>query len=381
MFNTLIILYLFLGGFGAGTFVLTIILGWLPLSWFGLHNPSHDQHLRNLHEKVGFLSALTALGVGIVALCLDLGSRAFKFYFALNNLGSSWLSNGALSLALLALLGLVLILHKEGFFSLPTPLLMAAKILGLFTALFVMFYTGAFLYSMGNAIPLWGTPMLPLLFCLSSLSCGLAVHGLIAAYYKTPGQCGIERFLSRSEVVVLALELIVAGVFAWLAYGSQFFPPPLPASSPLGTQLAILFNGKLPQFYYAYLLIGIVIPLLISIVAWTRTEPFDVSQGRHAGNVSRKLKAFAMTCIIVGAFCLRFAVVTDASHPSFYSSQEKVAAQTANESSLEYPETINSEMLIEDNTASSPLDNRGNRDSEDNEDSPNNQSYHDRKGV
>ena len=54
MFNTLIILYLFLGGFGAGTFVLTIILSWLPLSWFGLHNPSHDQHLRNLHEKVGY---------------------------------------------------------------------------------------------------------------------------------------------------------------------------------------------------------------------------------------------------------------------------------------------------------------------------------------
>lgn len=347
MFNTLIILYLFLGGLGAGTFVLTVVVGWLPTSWFGPYNPSYDQQLRNLHEKVGLTVALGALGIGIGALCLDLGSRAFKFYFALNNLGTSWLSNGALSLVLLAALGLMLLLHKTGFFSLPIALLRTAEILGLLTALFVMFYTGAFLYSMGNAIPLWDTLTLPLLFCLSSLSCGVAVHGLIAAYYKTPGQYGIERFLNRSEVIVLALELIAAGIFAGLAYGTQFFHAPLPESAPFGAQLAALFDSQLPQFYYVYLLVGLTIPLIIGIIAWTRMGTLEDPQARHTGGVSRKLKAFAMACVIIGAFCLRFAVVTDASHPSFYSSQEKVAAQVADESLVEYPETINSETIIE----------------------------------
>lgn len=346
MFNTLIILYLFLGGFGAGTFALTIILGWLPTSWFGICDPHNDRQRRSLHEKIGLTVALGALGIGIVALCLDLGSRAFKFYFALNNLGTSWLSNGALSLALLAALGLVLLLHKTDFFSLPNPLLMATKIAGLLTALFVMFYTGAFLYSMGNAIPRWNTLTLPLLFCLSSLSCGIAVHEFIADYYQMPGQYGVKRFLNRSEVAILALELIVAILFAWLSYGSQFFPEPAAKSAPFGAQLIALFDSNLPQFYYAYLLIGLAIPLVIGAIEWTHSGTSEHPQSFHTKRGSRKLAAFVMMCVIVGAFCLRFAVVMDASHPSFYSSQEKVAAQAANESSVEYPETTDSETII-----------------------------------
>lgn len=335
MFNSLIIAYLFLGGFGAGAFILTVVLGWLPLTWFGIQDPSRDAQLRDLHEQIGLVVALGALGLGMVALFIDLGSRAFRFYFALNGLGASWLSNGALSLALLAFFGLVLLLHKMGFLSLSHIIITVVKVLGLIAAIFVMLYTGAFLYSMGNAIPLWNTLALPALFCLSSLSCGIAAHILIAVYYKTPDHSGIERFLNRSEVIILAVELLVAGLFAWLAYGQQLFMPELattPAPNKFGSQLFLAFDPSLPQFFYAYLLIGLVIPLVAGIAEWVTSS--DQSN-------SRKLKSFAAACILVGAFCLRFAVVTDAYHPSFYSSQEKLATQNPAESSLGYSE-INS---------------------------------------
>lgn len=337
MFNNLIIAYLFLGGFGAGAFILTVVLGWLPLTWFGVRDPFRDTQLRDLHEQIGLVVALGALGLGMVALFFDLGSRAFRFYFALNGLGTSWLSNGALSLALLALFGLVLLLQKTGFLSLSHIIITVVKVLSLLAAIFVMLYTGAFLYSMGNAIPLWNTIALPALFCLSSLSCGVAVHILIAVYYKTPDHSGIERFLNRSEVIILAVELLVAGIFAWLAYGPQLFTPEPTAtfaSDKFGSQLFLAFDPSLPQFFYAYLLVGLAIPLIAGIAEWATSN--------NQSN-SKKLKSFAAVCILVGAFCLRFAVVTDAYHPSFYSSQEKLTTQNPSESSLGYSEISSAE--------------------------------------
>lgn len=354
MFSQLIIFYLFLGGFGAGTLVFTLIIGWLPTPWFGISSlKSHARnahlsalspsaHLKTLHAHWGLIATLVALALGIIALFIDLGSRAPRFYFALNALGTSWLSGGALSLALLALLSLGLLLHQTNYLRLSSLAVTTIEILSLATALFVMFYTGAFLHSMGNAIPLWNTFALPTLFCLSSLSCGGAVHKLIAVYFAAPTST-VARFLTRCEVIILAIELLVACLFAWLAYGAQLFGTPTPSTAPLGTQLRQLFDPTLPQFFYAYLLVGLIIPLLVGLVEWTfsKSSHFPttaLSSTTLATASTRKLTAFAMTCVLVGAFCLRFAVVTDAYHPSFYSSEEKLAAQVVSESSLGYSE-------------------------------------------
>ncbi|MEG0027605.1 MAG: NrfD/PsrC family molybdoenzyme membrane anchor subunit, partial [Raoultibacter sp.] len=174
-------------------------------------------------------------------------------------------------------------------------------------AIVVMAYTGLLLQSL-HAVPFWATPWLPVLFTLSSLSCGIAIV-LGTAQFSGADQV-FRTVLHRLVIVdaaVIVLECIAAMGFlmpivstidsAWLGAANGSILAASSAASDL------LTGQNAPFFWGGFVLVGLIVPLVLEVV---------VVLGRR---VSPLTTIAMVSSVLVGGFVMRFCVVEAGIHP------------------------------------------------------------------
>ena len=173
-------LYLFLGGMGAGAFVVAAVL-----------------YLR-CGSKAGKTVAVSAwcsivcLAVGLLCLLTELTNplRGLLLWQSFSNF-SSWMTIGAWVLvAALVVFGVFAVLSTEktaalvsqawkGLYAKRHRVLSVLAIVGIVLGIGVAAYTGILLMS-APGVPLWNTPLLPFLFTVSGLDTGIALVEVVS---------------------------------------------------------------------------------------------------------------------------------------------------------------------------------------------------------
>lgn len=302
--------YLFLGGSGAGLLLVTGVTM--------LFVPSRDRMIS--HGIVGdvygvdgiyrclarlfvpaFVIVAVLLIVGISCLALDLGvtDRAVLLFFSprLTFISAgAWLLSAAVlvDVALLALWVRSRSRQRRHGRVLPA----AAVLLGLAVAT----YTGLLLQSL-STVPLWETPLLPCLFVLSSLSCGVSLMIVVVKLSGMADRFGaVVRRWERIDVVVLLAEAACAAGFLVMQIARA-------RSGDSGTMLALgvslqalLAGADAWVFWGVFGCVGLAAPLSMALAGiYFKLSP---------------LVPFAQAaCALAGAFAMRWSITAAGMHP------------------------------------------------------------------
>ena len=177
MFGILVVAYLFLGGAGAGAIVLACLV---DLAWvrepFGMRARASLDEARPSERIVAFglLVGLAAVALGALCLMFDLG-RPDRLDALLTSAVPSLIVVGAYAVALLVACVAFLAAVRFAYVPVvPRAAVVVVETAAAASGAVVMLYTGLLLQS-AVGVALWRTPLVPVLFALSSLSCGIAV--------------------------------------------------------------------------------------------------------------------------------------------------------------------------------------------------------------
>ena len=211
-------LYLFLGGLGAGTFIVAGLIRFITKS----------------HEKpvcIAMWAAIVFMAVGLGLLLLELSApfRALLMWKSFSNLGSSWMAIGAWLLfagVICMLIAAVastpwLVKHLHMGEGVQKGLGNTFTVLGMVIALCVAIYTGILLMK-APGVPFWNTALLPVLFTVSAMDTGVAFMALLLAVFE-PAEHTTSRTLEASTICLIIAEAVVLAVFlhSRLAGGSS----------------------------------------------------------------------------------------------------------------------------------------------------------------
>lgn len=300
MLSSLSIAYLFLGGTGAGSVLVACLLDML---WahepFGAAAPCSFGISSLQHRAIAFTFAVGALCLIAGASCLlfDLG-RLDRAIFLIQNPSFTYLTFGAIVLGLLIACAVFLTVVRFAYLPIvPGVAVVVVQGLACVLSLGVMLYTGLLLASL-KSVSAWNTPLVPVLFLLSSVSCGIAV-ALICAFLDghSSGSFALPRFLLFADAAVVIAEFI-----ATVLYG---------VFSPINASFANLAGDgtfSLLFWWLGFVFCGIVVPLVLEAVAHK-----SLSLPNRARQAFACL-AIAAVLVLVGGACLRAGVVNAGSH-------------------------------------------------------------------
>lgn len=301
LFDELIVWYLFLGGVGSGTFFAgTLMTQLLRRAHFrDVRVPATIE--RAMAQPICIVSLLAALA-GMVCLLGDLPSLDHAHLLLFRPTFSA-ISLGALTL--LAFVGCVGVLawgqSKEGALSARGCRVMEVlRWIALGLSVVVMVYTGVLLCMM-PAVPLWNTPLLPVLFALSSCATGLGallVVGTVVFWDSHRLAVPVSLAL-RADSVIAAAELFVVIVMGVaLAFSS---------GEAATASLHELASGTYaPMFWAGFVGVGLVAPPVLGLV-FSLVPP-------------KSLVPYAIigVCILVGGLSLRYCVIGAGVHLSAF---------------------------------------------------------------
>lgn len=345
MFSDLVVVYLFLGGAGAGALAVCCIadlaltrplradfgacasktraskmrvFGMSPLERTGasvgprMSRPSDRTGLRMV--DLAFLLGFLMLVFAVVCLVADLGrvDRVASLFF-----GSQLtvLTVGAFSLAALLALAALLVLARFLYLpGLPWGAVRFAEGVAVVVSFAVMAYTGVLLQGLVG-VAFWRTPLLPVLFVLSSLSCGAATMCIVAPFsgVEDDVQARILARVAHFDLVVIVLEMAVAACLLWWAHGSAhagvqesfaILTDPAYGVYSLGSSVFSCWWG-------GFVLCGLLVPLLAEVAVAFR---FGSRRAPSRAFGVRNALAVAAAFVMVGALCMRWAVVQAGQH-------------------------------------------------------------------
>lgn len=310
MLSELIVCYLFMGGVGAGACLVLSVLGLLvPRDCSPNRRLATNDGVAAKYRKLfapGYVASLVVLVVGIVCLLADAGSleRAMLLF---TQPTLSFVSVGAWTLSACVLVVVALALTWLGLGLRSALAFRILAVIAVVVALATATYTGLLLQSL-SAVPLWATPWLPVLFALSSLSCGIAcvlgmshITGAASLFTTT-----LRRLVS-ADVLVVVLEALVAAVFVLTLVTG------VGSAVPAGSGTALALADSVQQlvagsdawlFWGGFVLVGLVIPFVLDIVLV-----------RSVGRAGPGLALVAAVCVLVGGCTMRYCVVEVGMHP------------------------------------------------------------------
>lgn len=312
-------LYLFLGGMGAGAFIMAAVLYLIDQA----------KHVRII--GVSMWAAVVCLAVGLLLLVSELTApiRGMMMWQSFSHF-TSWMTIGAWGLfAAVVVFGLSAVL--------ATPLFRVAlghvlkkehwkaeglrKVLavaGILLGAFVAIYTGVLLMT-APGVPLWNTPLLPCLFTVSAFDTGIALVELVAlAFSRKEKLAGNAKKLMELAVVVLVVsELVVLAVFLGSLLGADTADS---WSAAAAQSSAMLTSGVLaPYFWIMVVACGLVLPLVMAIAGLVlhrkAASPFG-STWRHA---STAMMAIGAVGALIGGCELRFLILAAGTHADLMS--------------------------------------------------------------
>ena len=228
MFSELAVTYLFFGGAGAGSCVALGILECANIGRYGASTGSWlagkrrprpvlrlRKRLRVPHELLsrGWTLCLVLLVTGSLCLVADAGRP--------ERVISLWLSPrftvmtvGAWALLASSVLAAFFSFVSNGAGArLPLFVVLAAAIAAVIAGVATAIYTGVLLTLLPSVIA-FGTWLVPALFCLSSLSCGVAVVFGTASFVdsRVPFNAAL-RCLSRVDRAIIVAEMVALALF------------------------------------------------------------------------------------------------------------------------------------------------------------------------
>lgn len=247
---------------GAGVYLVSLFLGNL------------------LGILIGWLITLV-LGCGCHVLFLGQPLRAWRAFFRPQ---TSWISRGMIFVTGFTVFGVIqmglLYLDRTPWMGFLTVLM------GILSFLVVIY--GGFAMNFVNGIPLWNTPLLPILYTVASLWGGCEVALVIALKGRDFSTVETIEFWIR---LLLILFVFLVVVYLWsVRY-----------SSPAGKySFAQLLKGNLAwPFYLGVVMIGIGIPVLIIVYA--------LSVG--IGSMPIEIWLFAVLCGLAGDLTMRYCIL------------------------------------------------------------------------
>ena len=235
----LVISYLFLGGAGAGLFLISL---YMDHAWAGL-------------------LGLLVLVLGTLLLLLDLG-RPERFWRAFFRPWSSWISRGCFFITFMVFFGALQIAPQVvglGFlWESGSALGSVIKAVSVAAAVLVMIYTG-FVLSPSPAIPFWNSALFPVIFFVYSLLAGIDI--LILASPFLPGApldlVSLERLQIYLALACLLLVLSHLSVMSSSAVAAR-------------ESIRLLTRGRWGLLFLGGVIVaGLVVPLALSwAVLW-----------------------------------------------------------------------------------------------------------------
>lgn len=250
----LVVIYLFLGGLGAGAYITSFLAekGFLGIA------PSLT--------RAGYFIAAPAVAIGTLLLVFDLGQGLRKpwLIFGLVSNSTSMMTWGTYILSAFIFVGLIKLYFVLKNKKAPDVLTWAGTLLALCTAA----YTGFLLLAV-KAIPFWNSNIIPVLFVVSALSTGLSATSLLAPVLEK----GVfqEGRASQFHLFLVVLEIIIAVSFIMMMLNGF--------NGPTGTKSAkLLISGKYQiAFWGVFLVVGLVLPAIIYIqeILSRRKKPGD----------------------------------------------------------------------------------------------------------
>ena len=279
MFGPLIVIYLFLAGAGCGTFVAAVYLSQRARSSAALRRSLGRVALPSLVVSCGMVA------VGAACLMLDLGRPELALDVLANPAGSV-LSVGAWALVAFMAAVAALLACNLRVLGLGRGAVLAVKALGCASALVVMVYSGLFLSTIWT-LPLLGSPLVPVLFVLSSASCGIATAFLAASFVETRHPYrGPLVWLARIDGGIVVVEAGCLAAFVLLAFAGE---------ETAAAARALAFGELAPVFWGVLAVCGLAVPLVL--------ERFLTH-----GN-SRTQLLWIAALLLVGGFALRWCIV------------------------------------------------------------------------
>lgn len=252
----IIAIYLYLAGMGAGSFIIGILIHWMGVTL----NPSTLPYVDLLGirfnlAKIPILWGPVMVAIGAPFLILDLGIK-WRFPYACLNPRTSWVARGFIILSVFILFGLTVFFKSL----LPFPWLypesrlwFIPEMIAFVSAFATALYTGILLKAT-KSVPLWNTPLLPLLFLASSLSTGSM--SIILSALGT----GLLEIGSTPMKVLLAIEQAVIVMEGFILY--LFLLRGYRASEQGRDSVHLLITGRLQYvFWQGIVVLGFLIPI------------------------------------------------------------------------------------------------------------------------
>ena len=155
------------------------------------------------------------------------------------------------------------------------------------------------------ARPFWNSPILALLFLVSSLSTGVALIILMRVLmHRRTGDAALERQFQESAYLLTASDLMLIGfelmaIFLFLMFAH------LTIGSVKAAVSVILFGGSLAfMFWFWVVLVGLLAPALAEMVY---VVPRLLYHRPYAA--PRAVELFVTIGVLIGGFMLRYVVV------------------------------------------------------------------------
>jgi len=299
-----VVWYLFLAGVGAGS--LTASASVLLRGGGGGFGGAHVEIAR-----YGAFLAPLPLIVGCFALIFELGTFEAGHWFRWINLYKvinlspmsigTWLLTAFIGVSLAYAYTFVpnAPFLGERQVRLRKALAWVSVPLGIATAV----YTGILLGAM-PARPFWNSPILALLFLMSSISTGVALILLVrAVLYRTPPGESEQAYeessyiLTATDILLIGFELMVLFLFIMYAH--------LTIGNVKEAVSVILPGGDLaPLFWFGVVLVGLLIPALIELYYVVPKLIY------HRGFTAPRTVDIAVSgAVLLGGFLLRYVVV------------------------------------------------------------------------
>lgn len=282
-----IVVYLFLAGAGAGAFVAAVCSDLLAPGW------------SKAVAKTGSLVSGPMVLIGTICLVLDLEAGLWEpwrqIYLVSNP--TSMITWGVIILSAFIPVALLYAAAKNDI-SFIGPI--AAKytkplaVIGTIFALGTAAYTGV-LIAVVNGVPFWNSPLMPVLFLVSAMSTGISAVVLGVALWGKP--MGPMVNVAGAHMVFVAVEIVVLMLFVFMS---------LTRSEAAAASAGILLSGSLsPYFWGLVVLVGLALPLVVSVVEFIRLGEFPTW-------------AAVMTelCVLVGGVSLRAVIIFSATSPT-----------------------------------------------------------------
>lgn len=303
----LIAIYLFLGGIGSGSYLIS----------FAAEKGIFGKKTKLLRS--GYYISAPIVAVGALLLITDLGQGLYKPWLILGMFANL---SSAMTWGIYIISAFIFVAFIKAFFLWKKKKnLVLLTYIGAFLALATAAYTGMLL-AVVEAVPFWNNYTLPVLFVVSALSSALSLNSLLAHYLeKGPIE---EVRVTLVHLMLICSEIILLVVFLGVIYsGSLGLVAQISANDMLIGWLAL-------PFWLLLVGAGFAVPLVLSIRAyrgkWGKGKKVkhivsatNVDSGEVEGEQSKKsskgssgshrVRGLTDLAVIIGGFTLRCLIV------------------------------------------------------------------------